>query len=132
MLDSHLESGRIFTLLRIGAAAFALWLLAATPAGAACISFEKTASGDAYLINSCQTDMNVAYCVKDTASVLDCGRGFNKLPVAGETRKLLWPGSQAPVAGTYEVNVLFCTAPATLVYHAGSPPKCKVDSADAG
>lgn len=122
----------MFTILRTGAVALALWLFAASSAGAACISFEKTASGDAYLINSCQADMNVSYCLKDTASTLDCGRGFSQLPVAAESRKLLWPGTQPPVAGTYEVNVLFCTAPATLVYHAGSSPKCKVDSADAG
>jgi len=122
----------MFTFLRIGAMAFALWLAAVASASADCIRFEKTASGDAYLINSCQADMNVAYCVKDAASALDCGRGFTRLPVAGESRKLLWPGTQPPVVGTYEVNVLFCTAPATLVYHAGSPPRCKVDSADAG
>ena len=120
------------TFLRIGAMAFALWLVVVAPASADCIRFEKTASGDAYLINSVQADMNGAYCVKDAASALDCGRGFSRLPVAGESRKLLWPGTQSPVVGTCEVNVLFCIAPATLVHHAGRPPRCKVDSADAG
>jgi len=122
----------MFSYLRYIGLAFALWLAAAAPAGAACIRFEKTAAGDAYLINSCQMDMNVAYCVMDGGSGLDCAGGYSRLPLAGESRKLLWSGSQAPIKGSYEVNVLFCIAPASLESHAGSPPKCKVNAADAG
>ena len=119
-------------LLRASAAAFALWLLAAAPAGAACIRFEETALGDAYLVNSCPSAMNVSYCVKGKNSSLDCGHGFSRTPVAAESRKLLWPGTKPPVAGSYEINVLSCIAPATLVNQLGGPPTCKVDSADAG
>ena len=122
----------MLTLVRIGAAACLLWLLSAAPAGAACIRFEETAVGDAYLINSCPAPMNVAYCVTGKHSTLDCGHGYSRIPVAAESRKLLWPGSRPPVSGTYQINVLSCTAPSTLIYRAGSPPVCQVDSADAG
>ena len=122
----------MFALMRIGATACLLWLLAAAPAGAACIRFEETAVGDAYLINSCPMPMNVAYCVTGKHSALDCERGFNRIPVAAQSRKLLWSGTKPPVAGTCHINVLSCTAPSTLVYQAGNPPVCKVDSANAG
>ncbi len=128
---SRLEGNKM-TFARIGAAAFALWLLIAAPAGAACIRFEETALGDAYLINSCPAVMNVAYCVRGNGSVLDCGRSFSRIPVAAGSRRLLWPGTRPPVAGSYEINVLSCMAPSTLVYHEGSPPICQLDSADAG
>lgn len=122
----------MLTITRIGAAAFLLWLLAAAPAGAACIRFEETAVGDAYLVNSCLTPMNVSYCVTGKHSTLDCGRGFSRIPVAAQGRKLLWFGAKPPVAGTYQINVLSCAAPSTLIFRAGSPPVCQVDSADAG
>jgi hypothetical protein len=122
----------MLTVLRIGAAAFGLWLLIQAPANAACIRFEETAIGDAYLINSCPTPMNVSYCVTGKHSTLDCARGFSRIPVAAESRKLLWSGARPPVAGTYQINVLSCAAPSTLILRAGSSSVCQVDSADAG
>ncbi len=121
------------TIARIGAAALFFWLLGSQGANAACIRFEETAVGDAYLINSCPTVMNVSYCVKGKDSALDCStHGFSHIPVAAKARRLLWPGSKPPVAGTYEINVLSCVAPATLVVQNGFPPICQVDSANAG
>lgn len=122
----------MLTILRAGAAAFALWMICPATAHAACIRFEETAVGDAYLVNSCPTPMNVSYCVKGKNSTLDCGHGLSRIPVAAKARRLLWHGSKPPVKGTYEINVLSCVAPSTLVFQAGLPPSCTVDSADAG
>ena len=122
----------MLTMLRIGAAALGLWLLSPAPAHAACIHFEETSLGDAYLVNSCATPMNVSFCVKGKNSTLDCGHGFSRVPVAANMRRLLWHGTKPPVAGTYEINVLSCVAPSTLVLQSGLPPTCQVDSADAG
>jgi hypothetical protein len=122
----------MLTILRIGAAAFALWIISPTSAHAACIRFEETTLGDAYLVNSCPTPMNVSYCVKGKNSTIDCGQGFSRIPVAAKARRLLWHGSKPPVAGTYEINVLSCAAPSNLVFQVGLPPSCKVDSVDAG
>ncbi len=124
--------GEMVVLTRIGAAAIVLWLFAAAPASAACIKFEETKIGDAYLINSCAMMMNVSFCVKGKDSTIGCKRGFDRVPVAAKGRKLLWLGAKPPVAGTYEINLLSCPAPAHLVYELGSPPACLVDSADAG
>jgi hypothetical protein len=121
------------TIARIGAAALFFWLLGSQTTNAACIRFEETAVGDAYLVNSCPTVMNVSYCVKGKNSTLDCSsHGFSHVPVAARARRLLWPGTKPPVAGTYEINVLSCVAPSTLVLQNGLPPTCQVDSADAG
>jgi hypothetical protein len=121
------------TIARIGAAALLFWLLGSQGVNAACIRFEETAVGDAYLVNSCPTVMNVSYCVKGKNSALDCStHGFSHVPVAARARQLLWPGSKPPVAGTYEINVLSCVAPSTLVLQTGLPPTCQVDSANAG
>ena len=121
------------TMARIGAAVLFFWLLGWQAANAACIRFEETAAGDAYLVNSCPTVMNVSYCVKGKNSSLDCrSHGFSHMPVAAGTRRLLWPGTKPPVAGAYEINVLSCVAPSTLVLQTGQPPTCQVDSANAG
>jgi hypothetical protein len=122
----------MLTIMRIGAVAFALWMISSASAHAACIRFEETTLGDAYLVNSCPTPMNVSYCVKGKNSTIDCGHGFSRIPVAAKARRLLWHGSKPPVAGTYEINVLSCVAPSTLVLQTGLPPSCQVDSADAG
>ena len=132
MRQPHLEGGYMLTMLRISALALGLWLLVPAQAHAACIRFEETALGDAYLVNSCPTPMNVSYCVKGKSSTLDCGHGFSRVPVAANMRRLLWHGTKPPVAGTYEINVLSCVAPSTLVMQSGLPPICQTDSADAG
>jgi len=119
-------------LMNMGAAGLFLCLLATAPVGAACIKFEENKLGDAYLINSCPMAMNVAYCVNGKNSKKDCGQGFSHLPIAARSRKLLWPGTKPPAPGTYQINVLSCPAPSTLVIQDGSPPSCRVDSADAG
>jgi len=54
----------MFSYLRYIGLSFALWPAAAAPELVICSRFEKIAAGDAYRINSCQTYMNVDYCLK--------------------------------------------------------------------
>lgn len=100
--------------VRIGLAAACLWVLATAPAGATCISFEENKVGDAYLVNNCQTEMNVSYCVNGENSTKGCNRGFSHLPVAARSRRLLWPGTRPPAAGTYQINVPLFSRPFPL------------------
>ena len=97
-------------------------------ARAACIRFEETALGEANLVNSCDTPMNVFYCVKGKNSALARGRGLSRC----QARRLLRRGGKPPVQGTCEIGVLSCVASSSLVFRAGLPPSCSVDSADAG
>jgi hypothetical protein len=118
--------------MRIGAALLALSFLAAGSANAACVHFQETGAGDAYLVNSCSLEMNAAYGVTGGGDWTPAASALARARVAANSRTLLWSTGNAPVAGKYEVKVFSCVAPTTLVYPAGGRPTCQISFADAG
>jgi hypothetical protein len=118
-------------LMQVAAAVLALSTVAA-PANAACVQFQETGSGDAYLINSCGLDMNAAYGVTGGSEWTPGDSALARVRVAAGSRKLLWSRGNAPVPGRYAVKVFGCVAPTSLVYPAGGRPTCQISYADAG
>jgi hypothetical protein len=118
--------------MQAAATVLALSFVAAGPAKAACIHFQETGSGDAYLVNSCSLEMNAAYGVTGGSEWTRGDSALARVPVAANSRKLLWSSGNAPVPGKYEVKVFACVAPTSLVYPAGGRPTCQISYADAG
>src|ERR1700757_203236 len=91
-------------MLQVGAAVLALSFLAAGPAKAACVHFQETGSGEAYLVNGCSLEMNAAYGVTGGGDWTPGASALARVPVAPNGRTLLWSGGNAPVSGRYAVK----------------------------
>ena len=123
----------MLTLARIAVVAMTFCFMAGKQAQAACVHFEETRSGDAYLVNSCATDMNAAYAVTSGGDWQPGSSTLARVLVPAEDRKLLWADGNRPVAGRYKIKVFACVAPTSLVYTQGSRPTCQIGFfADAG
>jgi len=118
--------------MQVAAVVLGLSFLAAGPAKAACIHFQETGSGDAYLINSCSLEMNAAYGVSGGNDWTPGDSALTRVPVSANGRTLLWSTGNAPVSGKYAVKVFGCVAPTSLVISAGARPTCQINYADAG
>jgi hypothetical protein len=112
--------------------ALALLLLVAEPAGAACMQFQENRLGDAYLVNTCSLDMNVAYGLTSGDDWTPGDSSLVRIHVAADETKLLWTESNRPNGGMYKIKVYSCVAPTTLIYSPGSRPTCQISYADAG
>ncbi len=107
-------------------------LLATGSASAACVHFQETKSGYAYLVNSCTIDMNAAYAVTSDGDWTPGTSPLKRISVAAEERKLLWTNSDRPFGGNYKIKVFSCVAPTNLIYQLGGRPTCQFSFADAG
>ena len=113
-------------------AALVFMLLVAGPAMAACIRFQESRLGDAYLVNSCALDMNSAYAVTSGGDWMPGSSPIVRVHVAADERALLWREGNRPLGGRYTITVFSCFAPTNLVYPPGGRPTCQISYADAG
>jgi hypothetical protein len=130
--------GRFVRRVLAGAAAFALifldtgGFLGPGSARAACLRFQETQFGSAYLVNRCAADINAAYVVTNSDDWMPASSPLLLVPVEAEGRKLLWTRGRRPVAGPYEIKIFSCLAPASLGRSLGGRPVCQFTFADAG
>ena len=109
----------------------AVGLLATSPAKAACVHFQETKFGDAYLVNGCMTDMNATYAVIIEGTWPPAISPLTQTLVPASGRKLLWTNGNRPTASEYIVKVFSCVAPMSLVYQSGTLT-CQISFADGG
>ena len=113
-------------------ALLAFVLVGAGSAKAACVRFEESGSGDAYLINDCALEMNASYGVTSGGDWAVGDSPLSQIQVPAEGRTALWTSETRPVKGKYNIKVFSCVAPTSLVYPVGGRPTCQLTSADAG
>ena len=116
-----------------GAAALLAFVLISTgSANAACVRFQESGNGNAYLINDCALAMNASYGVTNGGDWTVGDSPLSEIQVPADGRAALWTSETRPVKGKYNIKVFSCVAPTSLVYPVGGRPTCQLTSADAG
>ena len=122
----------MLSLVRIALVALAICFASDRQASAGCVRFDKTSEGYAFLVNTCDGPVNAAYVVVASGTAVDFDANVTRTSMPANSRTQLWSAGDPPVRGHYEIKVLSCRSPLTLIFRTGGSPICQLSTADAG